>query len=337
MKSILVRERGGVDVLSFTDVPKPKIERNDILLKVSAAGVNFADIMQHQGTYPLQLPLPYTPGMETIGIVEDIGSNVKNVRIGERIAAVSFVAGGYAEYVLIKPEQIIRVPDEISDRHALALAIQGLTAYLLLNYAAKIRPGESVLVHAAAGGVGNLLVQIAKLMNAGDVLGTAGTVQKRNRIKSWGVDYAIDYNNPNWHEDILEITNGEGVDIILDPVGGFATAQNLSCLAVEGRFVNYGWLSGDYPSLTPEQCQNLLFKNQSVSGFAVNVVMERHPNLVEAAFQQLFNWVLQGKLKPVLSADFPLEDAAKAHQAILNRKTMGKVILTLSKRLRCPS
>ena len=337
MKSILVRERGGVDVLSFTDVPKPKIERNDILLKVSAVGVNFADIMQHQGTYPLQLPLPYTPGMETIGIVEDIGSNVKNVRIGERIAAVSFMAGGYAEYVLIKPEQIIRVPDEISDRQALALAIQGLTAYLLLNYAAKIRPGESVLVHAAAGGVGNLLVQIAKLMNAGDVLGTAGTVQKRNRIKSWGVDYAIDYNNPNWDKDVLEITNGEGVDIILDPVGGSATAQNLSCLAVEGRFVNYGWLSGDYPSLTPEQCQNLLFKNQSVSGFAVNVVMERHPNLVEAAFQQLFNWVLQGKLKPVLSADFPLEDAAKAHQAILNRKTMGKVILTLSKRSRCLS
>ena len=336
MKSILVRERGGVDVLSFTDVPKPKIEKNDILLKVSAVGVNFADIMQHQGTYPLQLPLPYTPGMETIGIVEDIGSNVENVRIGERIAAVS-MAGGYAEYVLIKPEQIIRVPDEISDRQALALAIQGLTAYLLLNYAAKIRPGESVLVHAAAGGVGNLLVQIAKLMNAGDVLGTAGTVQKRNRIKSWGVDYAIDYNNPNWDKDVLEITNGEGVDIILDPVGGSATVQNLSCLAVEGRFVNYGWLSGDYPSLTPEQCQNLLFKNQSVSGFAVNVVMERNPDLIEAAFQQLFNWVLQGKLKPVLSADFLLEDAAKAHQAILDRKTMGKVILTLSKRSRCPS
>ena len=337
MKSILVRERGGVDVLSFTDVPKPKIGRNDILLKVSAVGVNFADIMQHQGTYPLQLPLPYTPGMETIGIVEDIGSNVENVNIGERIAAVSFMAGGYAEYVLIKPEQIIRVPDEISDRHALALAIQGLTAYLLLNYAAKIRLGESVLVHAAAGGVGNLLVQIAKLMNAGDVLGTAGTVQKRDRIEDWGVDYAIDYNDSNWHEDVFKITNGEGVDIILDPVGGSATAQNLSCLAVEGRFVNYGWLSGDYPSLTPEQCQNLLFKNQSVSGFAVNVVMERHPNLVEAAFQQLFNWVLQGKLKPVLSADFPLEDAAKAHQAILNRKTMGKVILTLSKRSRCLS
>ena len=337
MKSILVKERGGVDVLEVVELPKPNISTNDILLKISAVGVNFADIMQHQGTYPLQLPLPYTPGMETIGIVEDIGSNVKNVRIGERIAAVSFMAGGYAEYVLIKPEQIIRVPDEISDRQALALAIQGLTAYLLLNYAAKIRPGESVLVHAAAGGVGNLLVQIAKLMNAGDVLGTAGTVQKRNRIKSWGVDYAIDYNNPNWDKDVLEITNGEGVDIILDPVGGSATAQNLSCLAVEGRFVNYGWLSGDYPSLTPEQCQNLLFKNQSVSGFAVNVVMERHPNLVEAAFQQLFNWVLQGKLKPVLSADFPLEDAAKAHQAILNRKTMGKVILTLSKRSRCPS
>lgn len=331
MKSILVKERGGVDVLKVADVPKPKIETDDILLKVSAVGVNFADIMQHQGTYPLQLPLPYIPGMETIGIVEEIGSSVSNVEIGERIATVSFIARGYAEYVLIKSEQIIRVPNEIDDHNALALLIQGLTAYLLLNYAAEIRPGESVLVHAAAGGVGNLGVQIAKLMNAGDVLGTAGTNQKRDRIKDYGVDYAIDYNNSSWHEDILQITDGRGVDIILDPVGGSAIRQNLSCLAVEGRLVNYGWLSGDYPHLTTEQCQNLLFKNQTVSGFAVNVVMKRHPDRINTAYQQLFNWVLQGELKPILGAVFQLEDAAKAHQAILDRKTTGKVILTLSK------
>ena len=329
MRSILVKERGGVDVLTFTDLPKPEIGSNDVLLKVGAAGINFADIMQHQGTYPLQLPLPYTPGMEAIGTVEGIGSNVEDVNIGERIAAVSFTAGGYAEYVLVKSEQIVRVPNEIDDRHALALLIQGLTAYLLLNYAAKIRANESVLVHAAAGGVGNLLVQIAKLTNAGDVFGTAGTNQKRDRIKSWGVDYAIDYNHSNWHEDILKLTDGRGVDIILDPVGGTATVQNLSCLGIEGRLVNYGWLSGDYPNLTSKQCQNLLFKNQSVSGFAVNVVMERHPDLVEAAIKQLFDWVLQGKLKPVLGTVFQLQDAAKAHQAILDRKTMGKSILTL--------
>lgn len=329
MKSILVKERGGVDVLKVTDLPKPKLETDDILLKVSAVGVNFADIMQHQGTYPLQLPLPYIPGMETIGIVEEIGSSVSNIEIGERIAAVSFIAGGYAEYVLVKSEQIIRVPNEIDDHNALALLIQGLTAYLVLNYAAEIRESESVLVHAAAGGVGNLGVQIAKLMNAGDVFGTAGTNEKRNRIKDYGVDYAIDYNNSSWHEDIIQITDGKGVDIILDPVGGSATRQNLSCLAVEGRLVNYGWLSGDYPHLTTEQCQNLLFKNQSVSGFAVNVAMERHPDLMKTAFEQLFNWVLQGKLKPVLGAVFQLEDAAKAHQAILDRKTTGKIILTL--------
>lgn len=329
MKSILVKERGGVDVLKVIDIPKPKLGTDDILLKVSAVGVNFADIIQHQGTYPLQLPLPYTPGMEMIGTVEDIGCNVKNVDVGERIAAISFVAGGYAEYALIKSEQIIRVPNDIEDRQTLALLIQGLTAYLLLNYAAKVQEGESILVHAAAGGVGNLLVQIAKLMNVGDVLGTAGTTEKRNKIKSWGVDYAIDYNNSNWYQDILEITDGKGVDIILDPVGGSATAQNLRCLGIEGRFVNYGWLSGDYPSLTPKQCQNLLFKNQSVSGFAVNVVMERHSNMIETAFEQLFSWVLQDKIKPVLGLVFPLEDAAKAHQAILNRETMGKVILTL--------
>ena len=329
MRSIIVRERGGVDALTFTDLPKPKVGTDDILLKVDAVGVNFADIMQHQGTYPLQLPLPYTPGMEAIGTVEDIGNRIENVVIGERIAAISFVAGGYAEYILVKSEQIVRVPNKIDNHQALALLIQGLTAYLLLNYAAKIRQSESVLVHAAAGGVGNLLVQIAKLMNAGKIFGTAGTPQKRSQIKSWGVDYAIDYNLANWHEEIISLTDGKGVDLILDPVGGSATVQNLSSLGVEGRLVNYGWLSGNYPSLTPQQCQNLLFKNQSVSGFAVNVVMARHPNLIETVFKQLYDWVWQGKLKPTLGAVFQLEEAAKAHQAILELKTVGKTILTL--------
>ena len=329
MKSILVKERGAADVLKIVELSKPNISTNDVLLKINAVGVNFADIMQHQGTYPLQLPLPYTPGMEMIGTVENIGSEVKNVNLGERIAAISFMAGGYAEYAVIKPEQIIPVPDNISDRQVLALLIQGLSAYLLLSYAAKVRPGESILVHAAAGGVGNLLVQIAKLMDAGDVFGTAGTRQKRDRIKTYGVDYAIDYNNSNWHEEILKITDGKGIDIILDPIGESATAQNLSSLGIEGRFINYGWLSGNCPSLTPKQCQTLLFNNQSVSGFAVNVVMERHPDIVNAAFKQLFDWVREDKLKPVLGSVFTLEDAAKAHQAILNRETIGKVILTL--------
>ena len=329
MKSILVKKRGGVDVLKVADIPIPKIEANDILLKIDSAGVNFADVMQHQGTYPLQLSLPYTPGMEMIGIVENVGSNIKNVDVGERVAAVSFTAGGYAEYALINSEQIIRIPEEISDRQALALLIQGLTAYLLLNYAAKVKPGESILVHAAAGGVGNILVQIAKLMNAGVVFGTAGTAEKRTQIKDWGVDYAIDYNNSSWHEDILKLTDGRGVDVILDPVGRSAIVQNLSCLGIEGRLVNYGWLSGSCPSLTPEQCQNLLFNNQSVSGFAVNVVMEHHPQIIDAAFKQLCNWVLQGKVKPKTGLTFPLEDAAQAHQAILERKTTGKLILTV--------
>lgn len=329
MKSILVKERGAADVLEIVELPKPNISTNDILLKISAVGINFADIMQHQGTYPLQLPLPYTPGMEMIGIVESVGSQVKNINIGERIAAISFAAGGYAEYAVVKPQQIIPVPDNISDRQVLALLIQGLSAYLLLSYAAKVRQGESILVHAAGGGVGNLLVQIAKLIDGGHVFGTAGTTQKRDRIKTYGVDYAIDYNSLNWHEDIIEITDGKGIDIILDPVGGSATAQNLSCLGVEGRLINYGWLSGNYPSLTPKQCQTLLFNNQSVSGFAVNVVMERHPDVVDAAFKQLFDWVVQDKLKPVLGSVFPLEDATKAHQAILNRETMGKVTLRL--------
>lgn len=327
MKSIRVATRGGSEVLTYQDEAKPNCAPDRLLLKVIAAGINFADIMQHQGTYPLQLPLPYTPGMEVIGVIEEVGADVTDVRLGERVAAISFEAGGYAEYVAIKPEQVIHVPDILDEHTVLAVLIQGLSAYLLLSYAAKIRGGESVLVHAAAGGVGNLLVQIAKLMNAGDVFGTAGTEAKREMIKSWGVDHAIDYNAPSWHENILTITNGKGIDSILDPVGGSAIAQNLSCLGVEGRFISYGWLSGSYPSLTATQCQNLLFNNQSVSGFAVNVVMDHHPNIVDTALTQLLAWVQMNKLKPVLGQVFPLKDAAQAHAAISARKTVGKVIL----------
>jgi NADPH:quinone reductase len=332
MKLIRVKTRGGPEVLTYQEEPRPDCAPDRVLLKVIAAGINFADIMQHQGTYPLQLPLPYTPGMEVVGIVEEIGANVTtDVRLGERVAVLSWEAGGYAEYTVIKPEQMIRIPDTLDAHTVLALLIQGLSAYLLLNYAAKIRAGENVLIHAAAGGVGNLLVQLAQLMNAGDVFGTAGTGAKREMIRDWGVNHPIDYTEPNWHEKILEITDRKGIDIILDPIGGSAIAQNLSCLAVEGRFVNYGWLSGNYPSLTATQCQSLLFRNQSVSGFAINVVMDYHPNVVETALTQLFTWVQTDKLKPILGDAFPLEDAAQAHAAILGRKTTGKVILQIDR------
>ena len=149
-------------------------------------------------------------------------------------------------------------------------------------------------------------------------------------IRSWGVDHPVNYNEPNWHENILKITDKKGVDIILDPVGGSAIAQNLSCLGVEGRFVNYGWLSGNCPSLTVTQCQSLLFRNQSVSGFAVNVVMERHPDIVNTALKKLFAWAQTGELKPVVGQVFPLKGAAQAHAAILARETTGKVILRVS-------
>lgn len=330
MKSICVETRGGPEVLRCRNRAKPEIPSDCVQLKVIAAGINFADIMQHQGIYPLQLPLPYIPGMEVVGIVESVGVDVTDVRLGERVAAISFAAGGYAEYIVVKGQQVIRVPNTLDEHTVLALLIQGLSAYLLLDYAAKIRAGNSILIHAAAGGVGNLLVQLAQLMDAGIVFGTAGTETKRRMLKGWGVDYPIDYNEPSWHENILVITSGRGVDVILDPVGKGAIAQNLSCLAVEGRFVNYGWLSGSCPSLTSAQCQSLLFKNQSISGFAINVVMDCHPDRIDTALKRLFDWVQTGELKPILGPVFSLENVVQAHTDIAERKTTGKVILQVS-------
>ncbi|WP_166482151.1 zinc-binding dehydrogenase [Scytonema sp. UIC 10036] len=329
MKAIVVSERGNPSVLQLQNVAKPIPKPGEVLLKVKAAGVNFVDIMQHQGSYPRQLPTPYIPGMEVAGIVADVGEGVSNTLIGSRVAAITAFAGGYAEYAVVPRQQLVPLPDGISDRTALALLVQGLSAFFLLNGAGRLKSGESVLVHAAAGGVGNMAVQIAKLMGAGLVIGTASSEKKRSRLYEIGVDCAVNYTDPNWSQEVLTATQGQGVDIILDSVGASMVSSNLYCIATGGRFVTYGWLSGEFPVFTSEQMKGILFKNQSITGFAVDVWIEQHPEQFNTSLQQLFTWSLEGKLHPVFNPTFSLKDAAFAHTAILNRETSGKVILTV--------
>ena len=329
MKAIVVKERGGAEVLKLQEIAIPQPGSAEVLVKVVAAGVNFADIMQHQGTYPLQLPTPYTPGMEITGIVAAVGNDVSNVSVGNRVAAISFAAGGYAEYIVLPTKQLILLPEDIDFHSVLALLIQGLTAYFLLDYSARFQSGESVLVYAAAGGVGNMVVQIAKIMGARQIFGTVGSEAKRTQIRKIGVDYPIDYTDKGWPEAVLKETQNRGIDVILDPVGASAIASNLRCLGTEGRLVTYGWLSGDYPSITTEQSKTLLFKNQSIIGFAIGVVIEKYPERIRQALHQLFTWLREGKLKPTFDQTFSLNEASAAHTAILNRETSGKVILTV--------
>ncbi len=332
MKAIVVKERGGSEILKLQEISAPQPGSGEVLVKVAAAGVNFADIMQHKGTYPLQLPTPYTPGMEIAGIVAAVGDDVSNIYVGNRVAAISFTAGGYAEYIVLPAEQLIPLPEDIDLHSVLALLIQGLSAYFLLDYSARLQSGESVLVHAASGGVGNMAVQIAKLMGAGQIFGTAGSEAKRTQIRKIGVDYPIDYTDEGWPEAVLKETQNRGIDVILDSVGAAAIVSNLRCLGTEGRLVTYGWLSGDYPSITPEQSKTLLFKNQSIIGFAVNIVIEKYPERISQALHQLFIWLREGKLKPTFGPTFSLNQASAAHTAILNRETSGKVILTVDKK-----
>lgn len=329
MKAIVVKERGGSEVLNLQEIAVPQPGAREVLVKVAVAGVNFADIMQHMGTYPLQFPTPYIPGMEVAGIVAAVGDDVSHISVGNRVAAISFKAGGYAEYIVLPAEQLILLPEDVDLHSVLAILIQGLSAYFLLDYSARLQSGESVLVHAAAGGVGNIAIQIAKIVGAGQIFGTVGSEAKRTQIYKIGADYSINYTNENWSEVVLKETHNCGVDVILDSVGASTIVSNLRCLGTEGRLVTYGWLSGDYISITPEQSKTLLFNNQSIIGFAVNVVIEKYPKRVHQALHQLLTWLREGKLKPILGQTFSLNKASAAHTAILNRETSGKVILTV--------
>jgi NADPH2:quinone reductase len=328
MQAIVVQQRGGVEVLQLRERPVPQPASGEVLLKIAQSGVNFADIMQHQGTYPISLPLPYTPGMECVGTLSALGEGVTGLSVGDRVGGITFRAGTYAEYVVLPAAQVFPLPDEVDDHSALALLIQGVTAYALLDYAAGLKAGETVLVHAAAGGVGNLAVQLARLLGAGTIFGTVGSAQKARLVGALGVDYPINYRQESWEEVILAQTRQQGVDVILDSVGGSALAGHLRCLAREGRLVSYGWLSGHCPALSPEQSQGMLFKNQSLTGFAVGIPLERHPERVKGMLGQLFGWFAEGKLRPVLGPRFALGQAKEAHAAVLRGDTSGKVVLT---------
>ncbi len=330
MQTIVVSQRGGVEVLQLQERPIPQPAVGEVLVKTAEAGINFFDVMQHQGTYPIRFPLPYTPGIEYVGTVWALGDGVTGLSIGDRVAGLSFQVGTYAQYVSLPAEQVLPLPNEVSPHSALALLIAGLTVYALLDYAARLQAGETVLIHAAAGGVGNLAVQIARLLGAGRVFGTVGSDRKGRLVRELGADRPINYQQEDWAEVVLQETRQQGVDVILDAVGGSALEGHLHCLAREGRIISYGWLSGHCPALSAGQTQGLLFKNQSFTGFAIGVLLEKHPQRVQAMLRQLFAWVAEGQLRPTLGPRFAIHQVQEAHQALLDGKTSGKAVLVMA-------
>ncbi len=321
MKAIRIEETGGPEVMHLEEIETPVPQKDEVLIRVAAAGINYGDLAQRQGTYLTRTRTPMTLGFEVAGTVAGHGPNVSAPPLGTRVIALA--NGGYAEYTVAPANNVIPIPDTLDFTRAAAFMVQGLTAYQLLREAAHIQAGESVLVHAAAGGVGTLAVQLAKLMGAGQVIGTASNETKLELVRHLGADAAINYSQLDWFEQVKGTTQGRGADIILEMVGGEISTQSLQCLAPFGRMVIYGAASHEIAQFTGVQ---LMYKNQSIIGYWLTAWLQRSDRTAAAALE-LMHYLNSGQLQIIVGATFPLAAAAQAHQAIASRKTTGKVVL----------
>src|SRR5215207_7566133 len=322
MKTIQVSEFGDSGVLEHVEIERPSPGEGEILVEVKSAGVNYADTMRRRNQYLEETPLPFVPGSEIAGTVAELGPGAEDVSEGDRVVTL-LGTGGYADYAVVSAQNLIPIPDEMDFDEAAAIPLQGLTAYHVLKTSGMLEEGESVLVHAAAGGVGTYAVQMAKLMGASLVIATASTQEKLDLAKNLGADLLINYTEEDWPDQVREATNGEGADVILEMVGGDFIQKNLECLAAFGRMVVYGSASGDRGTLAPME---LMHHNQEVAGFYLPQLMTR-PELFGPSLEEVLGWLSSGDLVLTIGARYPLEQAREAHDALEGRQTTGKIVL----------
>lgn len=312
MKAIYVSEFGGPEVMKYVDLDEPVPAGSQVLLEVSAIGINYADTHQTENSYLSTQKLPLIPGMEVVGKMPD----------GSRVLALA-ATGGYCQKTLVNPKTVIPLPDKVSDGQALAMMVQGSTAHMILKKMGQIKAGESVVIHAGAGGVGSVAIQLAKLWGA-FVIAVTSSDEKKKLCMELGADVVVDAGEADLAAALIKANNGKGVDLILEMVGGTTFDQSLDALAAFGRIVFYGMASRKAPkTLHPGA---LMPKSQSVIGFwLVNALADKE--LMAEVFMDLFGMIISGKLKPVIGSTYPLSKAADAHRDMLARKTVGKIVL----------
>lgn len=322
MKVIKFEEFGGPEVLKWSDAEKPQPKSGEVLIEVKSSGINYADTARREGQYVVPTALPYVPGSEVAGVIVETGSEVRNFSKGQRVVAL-IESGGYAQYVTVDERVLTPIPDTVGFDQAVALPLQGLSAYHILKTMGRLDPGESVLIHAAAGGVGAIAVQLAKIFGAGKIIATASTDEKLAHAKKMGATHVVNYSEDGWVEKVKEITEGKGVDVALEMVGGDVFNQTVKCLAPFGRLVIFGAASGEQATFNPGQ---LMRKNQSVIGFFLPQIM-RNQELFQQSFKELLGYMASGQLTLTIGGSYPLEEAARAHQMLQGRKTIGKLVL----------
>jgi NADPH2:quinone reductase len=319
MKAIRIEKTGRAEVLTLADVPVPEPKPNEAVVKISASGVNFIDVYFREGRYPAQLPI--TLGQEAAGVVTAAGAGVRNVKAGDRVAYAS-VQGSYAEYAAVPAERLVIVPEGIELKTAAALMLQGMTAHYLTHSTWPLRAGETAIVHAAAGGVGLLLVQLAKAIGA-RVIGTAGSREKAQLARDAGADEVIVYTEVDFESEAKRLAPG-GVDVIYDGVGKSTFDADLNLLRPRGLLALFGGASGAVPPFDPiklSQKGSLYLTRPTLAHY----IAKREE--LEQRAGDLFTMVRDGKLAVRIHKEYPLAEAAQAHRDLEGRRTTGKLLL----------
>lgn len=310
MKAIRIDQFGGPEVMKLVDIPEPTIADGEVLMKVTGIGINYADTHQTEDSYLSKQSLPLIPGLEVVGLID-----------GKRY--LTGAPNAYAEFVAARRNQLIPIPDGISDGEALSTFVQGTTAWHILSTMGHLKTGESVLVHAAAGGVGTIAIQLAKKWGA-KVIAVASTEEKRALAMALGADIAIAADQEVLKDRIIEANGGKRVDLVLEMVGGATFDQSLEALATFGRIVTFGMASRE-PSKMIHPSQ-LMGRSQSVTGFWLANCFSR-PEMMATVIAKLFEMMLRKELRVIVGGTYSLSDAPKAHQAMRDRQTQGKIVL----------
>jgi NADPH:quinone reductase-like Zn-dependent oxidoreductase len=338
MKAIYITRPGDTGVLKTleTEIPSPK--PMEVLIRVKAFGLNFADVLARMGMYPDAPKTPFVPGYEVAGTIESVGESISGFKKGDRVLAMTDF-GGYAEYAVAHGLAVLPIPPSFSDAQAAALPVNALTAYFALIERGNIHPGERVLIQAAAGGVGLIAVQIARDVGA-TIFGTAGSEEKCQFLSDFGVHHPINYRKEDFEKSIRKITQGEGVDLVLDSLGGEALRKGYRILRSHGRLVAIGiasMVSGKTRSLptvikqflkTPRfHPYRLMSEDKSFIGINLKRIAERRPDLLASALSLIGQQAIAGRIQPVLAKTFPMDQIGEAHRFLQERNAIGKVVV----------
>ncbi|MFZ1863105.1 MAG: NADPH:quinone oxidoreductase family protein [Polyangiales bacterium] len=322
MYRMIVRELGGPASLQREEMSSLSAGPGEVVIDVKAIGCNFFDILITRGKYQIRPDLPFSPGAEVAGTVRELGEGVRDLSIGDRVSAL-LEYGGFASAVAVPRERVFPMPMQMTFEEAAALGLVYQTSYVALVHRAQLLEGETLLVHAAAGGVGLAAVQIGVALGA-RVIGTAGSPEKLDLVRRNGADAVINYRTEDFVERVKELTAGRGADVIYDPVGGDTFDKSMKCIAFEGRLLVIGFASGTIPLA---QMNRVLLKNISLVGLHWGLYFKEDPGLLEQTQDAIFRLHAEGKISPLVSSTYPLDRASAALVALGARETTGKIVL----------